>query len=123
VARALLSGHVAPVSHGRQVRDFLAVEELGDAFAALLDSWVEGPVNLASGSPIALRDLVALVARAAGHPELVRFGAVEPRSDEPLELVADVARLRDEVGWQPREPLPAGVERAVAWWRDRPGTA
>ena len=119
VARALLAGREAPVTHGRQLRDFLAVEELGDAFVALLDSAVEGPVNVASGEPIALRDLVELIAQAAGRPELVRFGAVEPRPGEPAELVADVARLADEVGWRPREPLSAGVERAVAWWREQ----
>ena len=107
------------MTHGTQVRDFLAVEELGDAFAALLDSEVEGPVNVASGEPIALRELVELVAQATGRPELVRLGAVEPRPGEPAELVADVARLADEVGWRPREPLAAGVERAVAWWREQ----
>jgi nucleoside-diphosphate-sugar epimerase len=119
VARALLAGHEAAVTHGTQVRDFLAVEELGDAFAALLGSEVDGPVNVASGEPIALRDLIALVAHATRRPELVRFGALEPRPGEPRELVADVARLREEVGWCPRESLAAGVERAVAWWRAR----
>jgi nucleoside-diphosphate-sugar epimerase len=117
VARALLAGREVPVTHGAQIRDFLSVDELGHAFAALVDSAVAGPVNVASGEPVALRDLIELIARAAGHPELVRFGAVEPRPGEPSELVADVARLRDEVGWRPREPLAAGVGRAVAWWR------
>ena len=119
VARALLAGREAPVTHGTQLRDFLAVDELGDAFAALLDSAVRGPVNVASGEPIALRELVELIAQAIGRPELVRFGAVDPRPGEPDELVADVARLADEVGWRPREPLDTGIERAVAWWRDQ----
>ena len=119
VARALLAGREAPVTRGTQVRDFLAVEGLGEAFAALLDSVVEGPVNVASGRPIALRALVELIAQATGRPELVRFGAVEQRPGEPAELVADVARLSDEVGWRPREPLEAGVERAVSWWRQQ----
>jgi UDP-glucuronate decarboxylase len=67
-----------------------------------------------------LRALVELIAQATGRPELVRFGAVDPRPGEPAELVADVARLSDEVGWRPREPLEAGVERAVSWWRAAP---
>ena len=40
LARAMLRGEIAPCSHGRQVRDFLYVPELGDAFAALLASGV-----------------------------------------------------------------------------------
>jgi nucleoside-diphosphate-sugar epimerase len=123
VARALLAGREAPVTHATQVRDFLAVEELGDAFAALLESSVQGPVNLASGEPIVLRQLIETIARATGRPELVRFGAVEARPGEPAELLADVARLRDEVGWRPRETLTAGVARTVDWWRAQPGVA
>jgi nucleoside-diphosphate-sugar epimerase len=119
VACALLAGREALVSHGTQLRDFLGVEQLGDAFAALVDSAVTGPVNIASGEPLALRDLVSCVAQAAGRPELVRFGAVEARAGEPASLVADVGRLRDEVGWKPGESLTASVERAVAWWRAR----
>jgi nucleoside-diphosphate-sugar epimerase len=118
VARALLSGEPAPVTHGEQIRDFLAVDELGDAFAALLDSPVEGPVNLASGEAIALRELVALVGEASGRPDLIRYGALAPRPGEPSEIVADVGRLRHEVGWRPRAPLRDGLGRAVAWWRD-----
>ena len=118
VARALIAGDEARVTHGRQERDFLAVEELGDAFAALTAAdGVEGAVNVASGRAVALRDVVAGVAEAAGHPELVRLGAIPAREGEPAELVADVTRLRDEVGWTPRESLQDGLARAVDWWR------
>ena len=118
VARALLGGESAPVTQGEQIRDFLAVDELGDAFAALLNSPVEGPVNLASGGPIAVRDLVAIVGDAAGRPELIRYGALPARPGEPAQIVADVARLREEVGWRPRAPLDDGLRRAVQWWRE-----
>jgi nucleoside-diphosphate-sugar epimerase len=114
VAGALLHGEVAPVTTGEQVRDFLAVEELADAFAALLDSGVEGPVNLASGEGVSVRDVVAAVGRAAGREDLIRYGALPTRPGDPPEIVADVGRLRDEVGWAARESLEAGIERAVA---------
>ena len=83
VAGALLRGEEAPVTGGEQVRDFLAVEELGDAFAALLDSDVEGAVNVASGRGAPVRDLVAMVARAAGGEDLVRYGALPPAPGDP----------------------------------------
>jgi len=113
VAGALLRGEEAPVTGGAQVRDFIAVEELGDAFAALVDSDVRGAVNVASGRGVAVRDVVAMVARAAGGEELVRYGALPDRPDDPASIVADVTRLEREVGWRPREPLEAGIERTV----------
>ena len=119
VARALLRGEEALVTHGDQIRDFLAIEELADAFAVLLESPVEGPVNVASGEPIALRELIAMIGQAAGQPHLIRYGALAPRPDEPAQILADVERLRDEVGWCPREPLEDAVARTVQWWREQ----
>jgi nucleoside-diphosphate-sugar epimerase len=123
VARALLAGEQVRVTHGRQLRDFMAVEELGDAFAALVASDVEGPVNLASGRGFALRDLVGLVGDVVGRPELIVYGGLESRPGESQLLVADTTRLGEEVGWGPPEDVRAGVERAVAWWREQDGAA
>jgi nucleoside-diphosphate-sugar epimerase len=119
VARALVRGEEAPTSHGEQVRDFLCSLDLGDAFAALLACDVSGPVNLASGEPVRIRDLVEDVARAAGRPDLLRLGARPAPAGEPRALTADVTRLREEVGWSAAGPLADRVEQTVAWWRAR----
>ena len=52
LARGLLRGEEVACSHGRQVRDFMYVTELGRAFAALLESEITGTVNMASGVPV-----------------------------------------------------------------------
>lgn len=117
VARALVAGEPAPTSHGEQWRDFLFAPELADAFAALLVSDVRGAVNVASGTPVRIRDVVTAVAAAAGRPELLRLGARPGSPGEPESLTASVDRLRDEVGWVPRRSLAEAVEETVAWWR------
>jgi nucleoside-diphosphate-sugar epimerase len=119
VARAVLAGAPAPCSHGRQLRDFLHSADVADAFAALLDSQVCGAVNIGSGEAVGVAELVERVASSAGHPELVRLGELPPREGEPAELVADVGRLRKEVGWSPRMTLEQGIEQTVAWWREQ----
>ena len=119
VARALTLGEEAPCSHGEQVRDFLYSEDLADAFAAVLCSDAVGAMNLASGEPTRLRDLVEALGDAAGRPELIRLGARPASAGEPAELVADVARLRDEVCWRPPRTLQQRAGDTIAWWRDR----
>jgi UDP-glucose 4-epimerase len=114
VARKLLAGQQAPTSDGAQVRDFMHVDDVAAAFAALLASAVEGPVNIASGEGVSIAEVLALIARAAGRPELLRLGALPRRSGEPDRLVADVARLRDEVGFAPAVALQRGVAETVA---------
>jgi len=119
VIRSLLEGQPALCTHGRQLRDFLHVADVADALCALLDSPVEGPVNIASGQPTALADVVHEIAHQLERPDLVRLGALpSPQADPPL-LVGNCARLRDEVGWQPRHRLPDGLADAVAWWREQ----
>jgi nucleoside-diphosphate-sugar epimerase len=118
VARALLAGERAQTSPGSQVRDFLHVADVAGAFVALIDSDVRGAVNIASGEGRTLREVIEAIGAAAGRPELLDVGALPARPGDPDELVADVARLREEVGFVPVIGLTEGIERTVAWWRD-----
>jgi nucleoside-diphosphate-sugar epimerase len=117
VARALLDGHPAPCSSGHQVRDYLSSEAAGQGLAVLLDGAVQGPVNLGTGRATSVRELVELVAQAAGRPDLLRLGAVPARPDEPARIVADVTRWRSEVGWRVPDDLAPAIEATVDWWR------
>jgi nucleoside-diphosphate-sugar epimerase len=99
------------------VRDFLHVADVGDAFAALLDSDVEGAVNIGSGEGVAVAEVVQRIAELAGRPDLVELGALEAPPDEPPLLVADVGRLHEEVGWRRFRSLDEGLRETVEWWR------
>jgi len=114
VARPLLAGEQAPTSDGAQLRDFMHVDDVAAGFVALLASAVEGSVNIASGEAVSIADVLALIADAAGHPELLRLGALQRRDGEPERLVADVARLRNEVGFRPSIALEQGIAATVA---------
>jgi nucleoside-diphosphate-sugar epimerase len=113
----LLQGRAAPCSHGRQIRSFLHVADVGAAFAAVLDSALEGPVNIGSDEPVALADLVERIGRQIGRQDLVQLGARPAAAYEPPVLVPDVHRLRDEAEWRPRFTLNEALSDTVAWWR------
>jgi nucleoside-diphosphate-sugar epimerase len=89
------------------------------AFAALVDSDVTGAVNVGSGEAVTVGAVVDEIARAAGRPDLVRRGALPNRQGEPAKLVADVRRLRNEVGFEPHYDLESGIKDTVDWWRKR----
>ena len=93
----LLAGREARCTHGRQIRSFLHVEDVGAAFAALLASAVQGPVNIGSGERIAIAELLERLARDIGRPELLKLGARPAPPGEPAVLVPDIGRLRGEV--------------------------
>ena len=119
VARALLAGEPARCTDGRQVRDFIYVDDVAGALVALLDSSVDGAVNIGSGQPVTLRQVIDKVAERTGHAELVQLGAMHVSASEPPSLYADTRRLTEEVGWSPRYGLDEGIDATVAWWRQQ----
>ena len=119
VIGALLSGHEARCTSGRQVRDIMHVADVARAFVALLTADVAGPVNIASGFAVTLADVVHAAASAAGRPDLVRLGALPDCLDDPPVLTADVELLRHRVGFVPSIDLRRGLEDTVTWWRSR----
>ncbi|MEY9531682.1 NAD-dependent epimerase/dehydratase family protein [Sinorhizobium fredii] len=113
----LLNGIEMPVSEGQQVRDLLHVTDAAAAIVQLAKSDVQGPVNIGSGDARPLREIVALAAKETGRPDLVKYGARRPVTNDPPCLAASVSRLRDEVGFHPRYGLEEGIKSTVDWWR------
>lgn len=113
----LLLGRNALCTHGRQIRSFLHVEDVGAAFAALLDSTVEGAVNIGSAERVSIAQVLSMIARHIGRPDLLQLGARSASPSEPAVLVPQLNRLRDEVRFVPRFTLEAGIADSIRWWR------
>ena len=114
---SLLKGEPARCSHGRQMRDFLYVQDVADAFVALLESDVTGPVNIGSGQPMAIKDMVYKIGEQMGRSDLIQLGAIPAATNDTPLVIADVKRLSDEVGFQPTYNLERGIEETINWWR------
>jgi nucleoside-diphosphate-sugar epimerase len=119
VIRSLLKGESARCSHGNQIRDFLYVQDVADAFVAVLESDIVGAVNIASGQPIAIKDVVDKIAKKLDSLELIQLGAIPANANEAPFLVADVTRLSKEVGWLPKYNLESGLEQTINWWKEQ----
>lgn len=116
VARALVAGEHVDCTSGDQVRDLLYVEDLAEAFAALVASDAEGTFDLGSGEPIRLGEVISRLGHLAGRSELIHFGRL-PDRPEPARIVASPRRLRDEIGWSPRRDLDEGLRLTLDWWK------
>jgi nucleoside-diphosphate-sugar epimerase len=66
-----------------------------------------------------VRDLVASLTAELGGAHLVRWGARPATEGVAPRVVADVGRLRREVGWRPRWELETGLRQTVRWWTDQ----
>lgn len=116
---ALLQNQPALCTSGNQVRDFLYVLDAADAIVSLLNSNVQGSINVASGQPTSVRELVLSLGLKLAKPRLIHMGALPDRADEPPQLVADVSRLRRELNWHPRHTIGDGLEASIHWWQEQ----
>ncbi|MDR3507900.1 MAG: NAD(P)-dependent oxidoreductase [Caulobacteraceae bacterium] len=116
VARSLVRGEPARCSQGLAVRDFMAVQDAGAALAAVTLAQTQGSINVASGVGVKVSEIANTLGRLSGRPELIKLGALPDRADEPMRIVADITRLRDEVGFRPRLTPEEGLQVAYDYW-------
>ncbi|MBI1910223.1 MAG: NAD(P)-dependent oxidoreductase [Deltaproteobacteria bacterium] len=115
--KTLLQGEPAHCSDGNQMRDYLYVKDVAGAFVALLNSEVRGPVNIASGTPVSIKEIVNQIALKLDRSNLVKFGTRPLSRNEPPLLTADIGRLANEVRWKPKYDLESGLSETIDWWR------
>jgi nucleoside-diphosphate-sugar epimerase len=119
VILSLLNNQDVKCTEGLQVRDFSHVEDTAGAFVALLESNVEGNVNIASGSPVSVKDVINRIHANVKSSGKVLFGAVPRPAADPDALIADMTRLTKEVGWKPNYDLNSGLAQTIAWWKQQ----
>ena len=116
-ARAVVDGRPIPMfGDGSMRRDFTHVDDIVRGVLAALD--LQGPpgfrpYNLGSGAPVDLHTLVAAIGAAAGVDPKVQH-APEQLGDVQATF-ADIARAREELGWEPRVKLTEGLATVVSW--------
>jgi nucleoside-diphosphate-sugar epimerase len=108
----LRSGGVAETTAGGQIRDFLHVADVGAAIAAVALSDLQGAVNVGSGTPVTVRELVSTIARICDAEDRVRFGAIPYRANDPMHVLADVSKLAG-TGFRPAFDLESGLRDTI----------
>jgi nucleoside-diphosphate-sugar epimerase len=97
-----------PAQHHRDVVD---VRQVAPALAGIARHPDTDVVNLGTGRPVALGELVDAVGRAVGRPVPVEAG---PGSrDLPVDTCADTARLASLLGWIPATDVDDLVRAAL----------
>lgn len=103
---------------GTCIRDYVHVDDLASAHLLALEHlWrggAGGAFNLGNGQGFSVQQVLDAVAEATGRE--VPHEDAPRRAGDPARLVADSARAREVLGWQPRfAELRTIVEHAWAW--------
>lgn len=105
----------ADFTDGLQERDFVYVDDVARAIVRSAEWGGAGfhVVNVATGRPTRVRDILLEVARLADAEALFRLGARSRRPGEPDRQVADIGVARDLLGWTPEVDWREGIAGTV----------
>jgi len=96
-------------SHGKQIRDFMHVHDVSEAFVELLNSDVTGNVNIASGEPVSIKQVVQISSNLLNFDGNILYGAVPVKDKDPKCLIADTNKLSKKVNFVPKFTLEKGL--------------
>ncbi|MGH8156501.1 MAG: NAD-dependent epimerase/dehydratase family protein [Rhodanobacter sp.] len=115
----LQRGQRAELSAGKQIRDFIHVDDVCSGLwkitLALLDGRITtGAFNLCTGEGHSVETFARNVADIMHVPQhLLAFGALPLRADDTPYLVGDPSSLRAQAGWHPVLSFEHGLRDAV----------
>jgi CDP-glucose 4,6-dehydratase len=125
--RSLIHGKRPVIrSDGSPERDYLYVEDAVDVYLTVADSLANEALwgrawNAGNGEPIAVRDVVARLIKAAGselEPEIKGNGTPPGEIDRQW---LDSTAIRDELGWEPKWDLDRGLAETHRWYVEQLG--
>ncbi len=114
------------LTEGEQLRDFIHIDDVVEAFGLIIDRCVvekrppapqtDGGLlsfEIGSGSPVTIRDFMLMLRRLAERPDItLAFGALPYRSNETMRSAADIGMITT-LGWRPRVGLEDGLRRTL----------
>jgi len=114
---SLIQGMPVRCSNGGLIRDYLHVIDAASAFVDVLDSDVQGAINIASGRPVCLKDMLKMIGEKMGRCDLICPNVMDSEVSNPQILIADTGRLKEEVYWEPHYNLDEGLDQTIRWWK------
>ena len=113
--RISLDGSSLAMSPGEQLIDLVYIDDVLDAYLCAWQRLASGAQSapmadygIASGAPIALRQLASLYSQVSGLPLAIEWGGRPYRPREVMQPWSNYPRLP---GWQPRVSLAEGLAR------------
>jgi UDP-glucose 4-epimerase len=111
-----------PTRDGTAVRDYIHIEDLGQAHLLALDRLEPGThhvFNLGTGHGYTVREVIEAARHVTGREIPARDEG--RRAGDPPQLVAANERARAELGWEPERSLEQMIADAWEWHRAHPG--
>ena len=116
IMQALSNQPITIYGDGSQTRSFCYVDDLIDAFLALMKTPADftGPVNLGNPREFSIRQLADKVIAITGSKSEIEFKPLP--ADDPVQRQPDITLIRRKVGWEPIVELDTGLMKTIEYF-------
>jgi UDP-glucose 4-epimerase len=112
-------GNNYPTPDGTPVRDYIHVADLANAHIRALDHLRSGGasdfLNLGTGNGYSVLEVIECARRVTGRDIPVQLEP--PRAGDPAKLIADPAKAKALLGWEPSASSLESIVRSAWEWR------
>lgn len=122
IPQAILAGledQPFKMTSGRQTREFTFIDDIVDGFikAAVTPEAIGHTINLGSGNPVSVSDIVSLIMELTGASKAPLMGAIPDRPGEIWSYVCDNSKALNLLGWTPVTSLSDGLTVTIDWYK------
>jgi UDP-glucose 4-epimerase len=114
-----LAGETLPIyGDGKQRRDYIYIDDAVQALLSLGAATTSEVYNVGTGEGTSIADMAKAIVAAAGggRIEFVAWPALAEQI-ETGDFVADISRIKADLGWRPTVSLTEGLRRTVEFYR------
>ncbi len=105
---------------GRILRDYLYIDDLIDSLitVALSENAYGEVYNVGTGVPLSFLELANKIVAisASGKIDYTEF-TTERKALEPGDYYADITKIKNTIGWEPKIPLDEGIKKTIDYYK------
>ena len=118
ISRALNDDYLPVYGDGKNVRDWLHVEDHCSAIDLIIHNGKVGEVyNVGGHNERTNLEVVKTILNALDKPEsLITY--VKDRPGHDLRYAIDPTKLENELGWKPKYNFDTGIQQTIKWYLD-----
>lgn len=99
---------------GKQLRDYVFVRDIARAHIAVLDLNGVNVYNIGCGRGVLMENVLKTLEKISGKKITIKD--MGKRSGDPQKLVADISKIKQEVGWEPETKLAEGLQETYKYY-------
>lgn len=117
IKRVLQNKNPIIYGDGKQIRDFIFVDDVVNANILAAENKKTGVFNIASGKPITINDLAKLIIKLCRKKLDITYA--DPRVGDIKVSIADISKAKKILGYTPKFNLEDGLNETLKWFKNQ----